>query len=499
MAEMRGAIARGAAWMVLFRLLDRSIGIVSTAVLARLLLPEDFGLVAMAMSVIAVIELASSFSFEIALIQKSDPTREHFDTAWTLNILVGAAGALATALLAWPAATFYGDERVVPVMLAIGGAWLLAGFENTGTANFRRAMNFSAEFRLMATKRMVSFAVTMVAALLLQSYWALIIGTATNRAMGVVLSYTMQPFRPRLSLSRSRELFSFSGWLIANNLAGVVLGKVPHFAVGKLFGAQALGAYTIGAEIAHLAYTELVAPINRATFAGYARMKDDRPAFRSTCLDATAAILLIVLPVSSGVALLAAPVVRILLGAQWGAAVPIIQVLAFAGVVSAITSNNVAAYLALGRPHLATSILVSRLIMLLCAMLALAGVHGMLGVALAELIAAAGSLLVSLPILLRTLELPTRDYLRALWRPLTATAVMAATLAFIMQLLPAPDDVPRALLMLAVTVPAGALVYPLAVALAWWASGRPESVERLIWARFISWASARFATRRAAR
>lgn len=484
---MRGAIAKGAAWMVLFRLFDRSIGVISTAVLARLLLPADFGLVAMAMSVIAIIELASTFSFEMALIQKSDPSREHFDTAWTLNILVAAAGALLTAVLAWPAAAFYGDPRLVPVMLAIGAAWLVAGFENIGTVNFRRQMDFSAEFRLMATKRVVSFAVTMMAALLLRSYWALVIGTMAHRIVGVLLSYAMQPFRPRLGLRHARELFSFSGWLIASNVAGAVIGKVPHFAVGRLFGAQALGAYTVGAEIAHLAYTELVAPINRATFPGYSRLKDDRDAFRRTCLDATSAILLIVLPVSAGIAVLAAPFVRLLLGPQWSDAVPVVQVLALAGVVSAVTSNNVAAYLALGRPHLTTLVLVARMLFLAVTMAWLAKGHGLLGVAFAELAAAVASLLVSLPVLLRTLQVTPGEYVRALWRPLLASATMVMAVLAVVRVLPPAADGMNSLVMLLAGTVTGAGAYLAAVGALWWLSGRPESVERLVWLQLRGW------------
>lgn len=488
---MRGEIAKGAAWMVLFRLLDRSIGIVSTAILARLLLPADFGLVAMAMSIIAVIELATTFSFEIALIQKADPQREHYDTAWTLNIIVGAVGALVIAALALPTAAFYGDARLAPVMLAIASTWLFSGFENVGTVDFRRAMNFSAEFRLMAIRRLISFAVTMVAALTLGSYWALIIGTATARLAGVVLSYLMQPFRPRLSLARTRELFSFSGWMLANNIAGVILGKVPHFAVGRLFGAQSLGAYTVGAEIAHLAYTELIAPINRATFPGYARLAGDPPAFRRICLDATAAILLIVLPVTIAVAVLAAPIVRVLLGSQWAEAAPIIQVLAFAGAVSAVTSNNVAVYLALGRPHLATSIFVVRLMMVLVAIALLVGPHGMLGVAWAELLASVGSLAISLPVLFRTLKLRSLDYLGHLWRPLLASALTGAVMVAVLQWLPGQESLASALVGLLVAGPVGALSYVLLVAVLWRLSGRPQTVEVLLAARARDWWRAR--------
>jgi O-antigen/teichoic acid export membrane protein len=158
---MRGEITRGAAWMVLFRLCDRSIGVVSTTILARLLLPADFGLVAMAMSIIALLEMAMSFSFEIALIQKSNPERDYYDTAWTLNVLSALAGACVTAALAHLVASFYADPRLVAVLLAIAATWLVTGFENVGTVNFRRRMDFAVEFRFMAAKRIIAFVVTM--------------------------------------------------------------------------------------------------------------------------------------------------------------------------------------------------------------------------------------------------------------------------------------------------------------------------------------------------
>ena len=120
---------------------------VNILILARLLVPADFGLVAMAMSAIAIIELASAFSFEVALIQREHPTREYYDTAWTLNVALGTACALATVGLAYPAALFYGEPRLTPVMLVLAGGWIVQSFENIGTVNFRRDMDFSREFR----------------------------------------------------------------------------------------------------------------------------------------------------------------------------------------------------------------------------------------------------------------------------------------------------------------------------------------------------------------
>jgi lipopolysaccharide exporter len=464
---MRAEMARGAAWMVLFRLFDRSIGIVSTTVLARLLVPADFGLVAMAMSVIAIVELATAFSFEMALIQKPDPLQEHFNTAWTLNILVALGGGMLTAALAFPVASFYGDARLVPVMFVIGAAWLVSGFENTGIANFRREMNFSAEFRWMASRRVVSFVVTMVAAVAFRSYWALVIGSVTGRITGVVMSYVMHPYRPRFALSRSRELFSFSGWLLVNNMAAVLLGRLPQIYVGRVFGAQLLGAYAVGSEIAQLAHTELVAPINRAMFPGYSRIAGDPETFRRVCIEATAAILLVVLPVSSAVAVLAEPMVRVLLGDQWHQAVPIIQILAFAGAISAVNSNNVSAYLALGKPHLSTLILVTRVVVFVAMAVLLVPNHGVAAVAYAELAAAFGCLVVSLPILFSSLRLRIPDYLESLWRPLLASALGAAAAYVAIGAVGYRDSLSVALLQLLVGLAVGGVLYLATLWLLW--------------------------------
>src|SRR4029453_19538102 len=122
--------------------------------------------------------------------------------------------------------------------------------------NFRRNMDFGREFRFLACKRVISFVVAVIAALTLRSSWAPVIGIFAGGTAGVILSYLMEPFRPRPSLAASRQMFSFSGWMLVVNIASAVIGKIPLFFVGRMFGAQTLGAYTVGAEIAQLAHTE---------------------------------------------------------------------------------------------------------------------------------------------------------------------------------------------------------------------------------------------------
>jgi lipopolysaccharide exporter len=483
-----GEITRGAAWMVLFRLFDRSVGLLSTALLARILLPADYGLVAMAMSVIAVLELATAFSFEMALIQKAQLSPEHYDTAWTLNILIAVGGAAMTAALSVPAAAFYGDPRLTAVMLAICVGWLLSGFENVGVVDFRRRMDFNAEFRFLAAKRMVGFVVVIIAALTLRSYWALVIGMISNRIAGLVLSYAMQPLRPRPSLKCARELFSFSGWLLVNNIATVALSRAPHYVVGRMFGVQALGAYSVGLEISQLPHTELIAPINRAMFPGYSRIAGDGEALRRTWIDANALIALIALPVAAGIAILAAPFVRLLLGPNWGDAVPIIQVLTFGSLVTALASNTFSAWFALARNHLPTIVLFVRLAALLVAGYVIVMVfdQGLIGMAGAELVAACCGFLATLPFMFGTLKVSPRTYLVALWRPAVATAAMSLVIVKALAWVDGGDGLAAAVSQVLGGSLLGATSYAAVIWVLWRLCGRPRTVEAIVIERMQS-------------
>ena len=177
-------MAAGAAWVIIFRLTDRGIGLVSTLILARLLVPADFGLVAMSMSILALVEILSTFSFDIALIQNAKSERRHYDTAWTLNVLLGLANATALLALAIPVSIFYSEPRVIAVMCIIALNCSIQGFGNIGVVAFQKDLDLQKEFRLGVTKKLVAFCVTVTVAYLLRSYWALLAGMIASSTIG---------------------------------------------------------------------------------------------------------------------------------------------------------------------------------------------------------------------------------------------------------------------------------------------------------------------------
>jgi lipopolysaccharide exporter len=477
---MRSEIGKGAKWMVLLRLFDRVVGIASTLILARLLVPADFGLVAMAMSVIALIELATSFGFDVALIQNPKPERCDFDTAWTLSIAVYCGCAILIGLLSIPAAAFYDDPRLVNVMLVIGVGWVLGGFENSGIVEFRRRMDFGKEFLFSASKRLIGFVVTLVAAMLLRSYWALIVGMVTGRAAGVALSYVMVPYRPRFDLSEARKLLAFSRWLLVNNVTLVSVVRFPHFLIGRLLGPQLLGIFTVAYDIATLPATELSSPVNRAALPGYSAMVGDKIKFKETFLDVGAVVIALALPSSAGLAIVADPLVRVILGENWLQAVPVLQILAISAALVAATGNNGVAHLALGYPKCVTLQSLLRLLVLVVLGIALAPAFGIVGVAVAELCGAAVCLLASYPVIFKHLNISLVEYGARTWRSVVATVGMAAVVGIIEGQLAGAHTVASSLLTLAIAVPVGAVTYLFLMVTMWRFCGKPDGAERTL-------------------
>lgn len=481
-------LAKGAAWMIAFRLTQRSLGLISTLFLARLLMPQDFGLVAMAMSVIELVELVSAFGFDNALIQQRDPQRHHYDAAFTLNVCLGLGCAAVILLLAYPTATFYGEPRLAAVMAALAGASAVQGFENIGTMEFRRGLHFHREFHFQVIKRLLGFIVTLVAAFTLRSYWALVIGIVTGRLAGVFLSYLMHPYRPRFSLRGGSELMSFSVWLLANNAIGFANTRFPHFVIGRVIGSSALGMYTLSNEISSLPTSELLAPINRAIFPGFVKIAHDHAQLRDAILDVMAAMTLVAAPAAFGIAAVAEPLVYVVLSAKWADAVPLIRILGFLGVVAGLMNSTYPAYLALGRPRLTTWLnAASFLIFAIPVMLAISR-FGLIGVAWVQLIVSVVFLPVSLVVIFRVLDIKVAEFTSRIWRPLLAATIMFFVVRAFIAATAVHGLNPHGLPMLLASVVLGAAVFAALLGLLWTLTGRPRSVE----ARVINMLFAKF-------
>jgi len=476
-------MAKGSVWMIAMRLAERGLGVISMLLLARFLVPEDFGLIAMAMSVIVTLELFSVFSFDVALIQAESPHRSHYDTAFTLNVIFRTAIAVAMVLVAKPAAAFFGEVRLTGVMWGLSLGWLAQAFENIATVKFRREMQFGREFSFQTAKRLVSFFVTIALALLLKSYWALVAGMVVGRVTGLVMSYVLVPYRPRFTLESWRELMSFSVWLLINNVLYVINTRVSSFVIGRVSGSHGLGLFNMAREIGMLPTSELVVPIERALMAGYSRMAADKEKLKEGFLAVLSGVTLLTLPAAAGIAAVAEPLVIAVLSRKWIEAVPLLQVFGFLGAMSAMASNTYPAYIAIGRQRVTTCFAVARLVLLLPGMLILVPRMGPLGAAWAELCSALIMLPVGWFVLFKVLDIKVATFVGHMWRPLLGSLAMYFAVREYVASADAGLSAEASLLVLIVAVMFGALLYVSLVSVFWWMSGTPKGVEEQIMRR----------------
>lgn len=491
MPSVSRQMAAGIAWMSLMRVGVKGLGLVSTIILARLLVPADFGLIAMAMSIIAALELLSSFGFDYALIQRQDATRAHYDTAWTLNVTFAMLLAALLAVLAYPVADFYNEPRLRAVMQVLALGTLVNGFENIGVVAFRKDLAFRTEFLMRIAQKVCATAITLPLAFALRNYWALVIGMVTGNLLSVLISYYAHPFRPRLSLAARAQLFSFSKWLLVNNVLYFLHDRTPDFILGRIAGANVLGVFSISYEISNLPTAELVAPINRAVLPAYAKMAHDLEVLRRGFLDVIGLAVVVALPAGFGIAAISELIVHVILGDKWAAAVPLISILALVGSLNAVQSNCGNALYAMGRPKVVTLAAFVHVGLLVPTVIWAAYYYGAVGVAYAYLLnIAVATVPLNYALLMHNLKLPLRRVLALFWRPTIGTAVMYLATREV------AAGLHSSVAALLGSIAFGAVLYGATIALLWLLAGRPEGPEKTLVDKFLLPTWQRFAAAR---
>ncbi len=325
---LRPSVYRGAAKAVLLQWSMRLIGLVSVFILARLLAPEDFGVLGLAVATLALVELLGAVGLRQALLRIREPDRAHYDTAWTIQIILFVAMGLAALALAPVAGSFYGQPVLTPVIAALSLRFFFSGFINIGIIEFDRNFEFGRDLRMRISSRIAAFAVTVTAAFVLQNYWALVIGLIAQSAFHTAASYIAHPYRPRLSLARRTELLGTSIWIFASAVAQTVQMQIERLVLGRFATAHLVGLYSVSKDLAEIFTQEIATALNRVTFVTVAQSR--RPLEESSARTAQilGAYAMIAAPMAFGLAATAEDSVYVLLGAQWSAAAPFLRIVA---------------------------------------------------------------------------------------------------------------------------------------------------------------------------
>lgn len=444
-------------------------------------MPDDFGLIAMASIVIGLAEALLDVGVNVFLIQAKNPTSAHYSTGWTVRIIQGLLLFLLLSIASPFAANYFGDERVQIVLIGLAFAGWVAAFENIGVVNFQREMRFSAEFRYLFTRRIFGFVVTIGLALALRSYFALVIGTILMRLFGVMLSFWIHPMRPYLSLTKASEMMRVSVFLMLKSVFMYLDFNLHKALLGGGTNTAAMGGYTVACEVADLPSSEVLSPINRVLFPMLTRARDDINE-QLRIMNLTQGIhLLITIPVSIGMCLLADETVRILLGEKWIFVVGALQIVAFFNIASSVISAP--NYLMMANGFFKGVMWISFI------QLCLFGVAFVFNpwpvsmeiIAMIRLFCLGFGTLFGYYLFKKFVpEAKIRDLFENLFRPVFASIVMTLFIVnFLFDFISDKGEVFRFL----VTAFAGALVYSASVILIWLLQSRPVGPERYVFER----------------
>ena len=474
MRPIADRVASGAGWLYGYRWLERLLDVVSVAVLARLLTPDDFGLFAIALSMVAIIEGIAAFDVQKALIQSRDEHQALDDTAWTLSTLRGLLAALVMVVIA----QFTSDPRIAEVLYVLALSPILTGLHNPRFVRFERHLIYSKLATLTLGAKILSFIATVALALHLRSFWALVAGILTSSAVSTALSYALEPYRPRFSFARFSDIFRFSGWLSLTSIVTTLSMETDKLIVGRLLGVGEAGLYFMTQRIGVLPTRELISPLQRLLFPSFSGVSDDPERLRRWARESMNVLGSLSLPAGFGFALVASDFVPLVLGDKWLDIVPLLTILVPYLAVRATLSMALPCVMALGK---------TRLLFWVSFVYALVHVPTFIvGTAYFDLrgtfwsLVAAGVFYTYLNawMLHRTLGIRPMEIIAQLRRPLLAALLMGGAVLTATAVLPVGTTLVTSWLVMLAKVAVGGVTFCAAVVVLWRLEGRPMGIER---------------------
>ena len=475
---MLGAkVASGAAWLVGARLGTKLLDLISTLVLARLLVPADFGLVALAVTVLVILNSVTDMSLGTAVVQIPKPTAHHYDTVFTLTLLRGLAIFLLMAVIAVPFADFYQDDRLVWPIVLLGLAPLIRGMISPKMIVYVREVRFLPQFVLEVGGKVAAFLVTLLMAYLHPSYWAMVAGLIAAPVITTFASYILAPYRPKLDLSEFKGLIGFTGWITLSQVVGTLNLQADRLILGNYLGKSVLGQYVVGSELAGMPTQVPLAPIMQALYAGFAKLKGDLAMLQSAYRTSQTILVAIALPLGLVVGVLAEKIVLLALGPTWLPAASVITVLAPVIALQIVTGPAQSAMMALGL----TRTIFNRDLLGLCIRIPtiVLGLYlaGLEGVIWARALTGGMLIYLNLQVVSRHLNISMGSQLLAPWRSLVSGVALTAVVLGLEDQIAAPEQFLLSACGVAAVATAGIAAYIGCHLILWQLSGRPQGAE----------------------
>jgi O-antigen/teichoic acid export membrane protein len=401
----------------------------TTIVLARLLTPGDFGLIAMVTAITGFIASFKDAGLSMATVQREKIDHDQISTLFWINVALSTVMMLLIAALAAPIAWLYGEPRLVWITLGLAGSFVFAGLAVQHQALLRRQLRFRALVRIDLGSRLVGIVVAILAASWGAGAWALVLMagvTAVANAAGVWIACDWRPGRPRRGCGVG-SMLAFGGNLTVAHVVNNGARNLDNVLIGSVWGASLLGAYSKAYQLLLLPFQQFASPVTAVALPVLSRLQHDHERFRRYFRGGVLLMTALGMPLVAFAFVNARDLTLLILGDQWTAAAPIFMALAPAAFIETFNAANGWAFIPLGRTDRYLRCVVGSSAVIIVAF-AIGLPWGPIGVACAYSAARAVLRLPQALYAFHGTPLTLGDLGAAVWRPAAASLLAAALL-----------------------------------------------------------------------
>ncbi len=451
-------------WSYIVYFSSRLFTMLSTAVLARLLVPDDFGLISYALLLLNFIEATQDFGIKDALIYSSERQDDTADSAFLMNIGIGLLQYGLAFLLAPISLRLVDDPRIVPMLRVMALTFIFNALGNTHDGLLQKELLFKQRYIPDLFSAVIKGIAAIVLALLGFGVWSLVSSHVIGSMVRMIGKWVLCSWRPRFRffMDRARMLWGYGVYILLFNLLGVALEQADQMFIGLLLGETQLGYYSIAARVPEMILINFSLVLTKVIFPAYAKLKEDRARLIQGFLTTTKYTAFVTVPIGLGIVAIAPEMVPVVFGEQWEPAIILVQVLALLGMVATLPWSAGDVFKALGRPDISTKLLLVEgmytfpLIWVMTTRTPLA-----VTASFANLLALMITTVLRLWLASRFLAFSPKRYISVFRSPLVGGGIMFVVVMLWRSLVSDWSD----LAILVTTIPIGGLVY---LALLWW-------------------------------
>ena len=450
-ADLKSRSVRGGAVTVAAQGVRFFLQMGSTVILARLLTPEDYGLIAMVTAITGFVMMFKDLGLSMATVQKAEINHDQVSTLFWVNVIVSLGLVLVTTALAPAIAWLYGEPRLSWITLAVAVGFIFSGLTVQHQALLRRQMRFGSLAVIEVVSLLASIITAIIAAWYGARYWALVIMYLTEAISFCVAVWVFCGWRPGLPVRHSgvREMLTFGGNVTGFNVVNYFFRNLDNILVGKFCGPLALGLYSKAYRIMMMPIQQLRTPLNAVALPALCSLQKEQSRFAQYYTKLVSFMAFASMPLIAFLVVCSESIIRLLLGNQWSDATVIFQVLALAAFIQPVAGTRGVVLLSLGQSgrYLKWGVCKS----VITAVSFIIGVQwGVIGIAWSFTISNYVLFLPSLWYCLRLTPVSPRAFLKAISRSVIASFCMAAVVYLGSQLLASQPDIIKVLLCLAI-------------------------------------------------